>query len=183
MQVQTNCSAHIALLLILSLLFVTACPSGSAVVSDIAEGITVAEGVVPLVLALVPAGAAFVLPVQAFLSTAVTGLNAVSVVLQQTGLTALQVTEKISAALASTIAQTPVIQDLLKGAPAEIASAVTQIISIVAQIVANYGAHAVNASVRSVAQTTYWEASKKDDKRLVSIHLRCETLLQKLPAH
>jgi hypothetical protein len=171
----------LAAILILSLLSLTAC-SGSAVVSDIAEGVTVAEGVVPLVLALVPGGAAFAVPVQAFLTTAVTGLNAVSVVLQQTGLTALQVTEKISAALAATIAQTPGIQSLLSGAPAEIASAVAQIIAIVAQIVTNYGTHAVTASVRTVAQTAYWEASRKDDARLVSIHQRCETLLKQLPS-
>jgi hypothetical protein len=172
-------SAPIALLLILSLLSLTAC-SGTVVVSDVSATITVIEGVLPLVLALVPGGAPFVAPVEGYLQAAAAGLDQVTAILQQGG-TTIQIAEKITTALAAAIAQAPGIQGLLSGVPFEIATALNVIIGDIASILLKYGTPALTAKNVRAAQVTQWKCSRTDLKRLVSAHLRCEAILHQLP--
>ena len=177
--VKAKYSAPIALLLILSLLSLTAC-SGTVVVSDVTATITVIEGVLPLVLALVPGGAPFVTPVEAYLQAAAAGLDQVTAILQQGG-TTIGIAEKITTALAAAIAQVPGIQGLLSGVPFEIASALNVVIGDIAGILMNYGTQSVTAKNVRAVQLTYWKCSRADAQRLVSAHLRCQAILQ--PIH
>jgi hypothetical protein len=167
--------AAIALLMVGVLLSMTAC-SGSTAVTDVTDTIGVIEGVLPIVLGLVPGGAVYVAPIESYLQTATTGLDQVSAILAAGGST-LSIAEKITAALAATIAAAPGIA-ALGPLPAEIATAISEIIADVQNILTEYGAPAVASSARQAREM--YTAGTNDQKRLASAHRQCQLILHRL---